>query len=42
MAHYTQAVENIKALVERGRAIEDFDEGILKKQMPAQADREPP
>jgi hypothetical protein len=42
MAHYTQAVENIKALVERGRAIENFDEEILKKQMPAQAEREPP
>lgn len=42
MAHYTQAVENIRALVERGRAIEDFDEEILKKQMPARGDREPP
>lgn len=35
MAHYAHAVENIKALVDRGRAIEDFDEGMLKKQMPA-------
>ncbi|MCG6906681.1 MAG: hypothetical protein LJE63_08650 [Desulfobacteraceae bacterium] len=41
MAHYAQAVENIKALVARGRAIEDFDEEILKKQMPAHGDREP-
>lgn len=42
MAHYTQAVENIEALVERGRAIEDFDEEILKKQIPAPGDREQP
>jgi flagellar biosynthesis/type III secretory pathway ATPase len=42
MAHYAQAVENINALVERGRAIEDFDEKILKKQMSARGDREHP
>lgn len=42
MAHYAQAVENITALVERGRAIEDFDEEILKKQMPVWGDGEQP
>ena len=42
MAHYAQAVENIKALVARGRAIEVFDEEVLKRQMPAPGDGEQP
>ncbi len=42
MAHYAQAVENIQALVARGRAIEVFDEEVLKSQMPAPGDGEQP
>ncbi len=42
MAHYAQAVENIKVLVARGRAIEVFDEEVLKSQMPAPGDGEQP
>ena len=42
MAHYAQAVENIQALVARGRAIEVFDEEVLKRQMPAPGDGEQP
>ncbi|MCU0556967.1 MAG: hypothetical protein MUF67_06645 [Desulfobacterales bacterium] len=42
MAHYAQAVEDIEALVARGRAIEVFDEEVLKRQMPAPGDGEQP
>ena len=42
MAQYAQAVENIEALVARGRAIEVFDEEVLKSQMPAPGDGEQP